>query len=284
MNGNFNKNILAFGIIVLFIGAAFSPNIVGYENKERINLNKEYSMSMSLNRNDFINAYWRFNECSGTTLEDSSGHNYDGTIHGASWTTSGYQGCALEFDGEDDYVDLTDHVEGIAVNKTDDYIISFYFKTSSTQQGIILSYTGYKNVPEFRIEMQSNGSILFKIWTGLCGMISYSEENHNDGAWHEVEIYFNGISTDPTIKIYVDGDLEEEIIDWLCPIESTDYFDAAIGKRASEDTGFFEGFIDEFKFILYPKGNEQNPPVISGPTHGDPEVEYDFSFTTEDPE
>jgi len=280
----YNKKIIVYCIIILFFGAAITPNIVGYENKENIILNKEYPKSMPLNRQDYVNAYWKFDECSGTTLGDSSGHNYDGTIHGASWTTSGWSGCALEFDGENDYVDLTDHIEGIAVNKTDDYIISFYFKTTSNQQGIILSYTGYKNVPEFRIELQSNGSILFKIWTGLCGMISYSDENHNDGSWHKVEIYFNGISTDPTIKIYIDGDLEEQILDWLCPIEHTDYFDAAIGRRASEDSGFYQGLIDEFKFILYPRGNDQNPPTITGPTNGEPDIEYDFSFITEDPE
>ena len=284
MKKSYNKIIIMYSIVLLFFGAAITPNVVGYENKEQINPEKKYPISMPLNRKDFVNAYWKFDECSGSILQDSSGHNYDGTIYGATWTTSGYSGCALDFDGEDDYVDLTDHVKGIAVNKTDDYIISFYFKTTSTQQGIILSYTGYKNVPEFRIELQPNGSILFNIWTGLCGMISYSDENHNDGSWHKVEIYFNGISTDPTIRIYIDNDLEEEIIDWLCPIESTDYFDAAIGKRASEDTGFFEGLIDEFKFILYPKGNDQEPPSINGPTTGEPDIEYCFNFITDDPE
>lgn len=283
MNKNYNRKIIVYGIIVLFFGAAFTPNIFGYENKENIVLYKESSKIMPLNRNNFVNAYWKFDECSGDTLGDSSGHNYDGTIYGATWV-SGYSGCALDFDGVDDYVDLTDHIDGISVNKTDDYIITFYFKTTSNQQGIILSYTGYKNVPEFRIELQSNGSLLFKIWTGLCGMISYTEENHNDGSWHEVEIRFNGISTDPTIKIYIDSDLEEEITDWLCPIEAIDYFDATIGKRASDDTGFFEGLIDEFKFILYPKGNDQEPPLINGPTNGEPDLEYCFTFTTEDPE
>ena len=92
MNGNYNKKLLAFGIIILFIGAVFTPNIVGSENKKNW-------ISMQLNRQDFINAYWKFDECSGTTLQDSSGHNYDGTIHGATWNSNGYSGCALEFDG-----------------------------------------------------------------------------------------------------------------------------------------------------------------------------------------
>jgi hypothetical protein len=284
MKENFKKKFVVYSIIFLFIGAAITPNIFGNENIENIILPKCTYKTMALDIDDYINAFWKFDECSGNTVGDSSGHDYDGTRYGATWTTNGYSGCALDFDGNDDYVDLTDHVKGIAVNKTDDYIISFYFKSTSNEHGIILSYTGYKNVPEFRIELQPNGSILFKIWTGLCGMICYSDEDHNDGSWHQVEIIFNGISTDPTIKMYIDDKLEEEIIDWLCPIDYTDYLAAAIGKRASDDTGFFDGIIDEIKFILYPKGNDQNPPTIDGPTTGLPDIEYDFSFITVDPE
>ncbi|UCF50132.1 MAG: hypothetical protein JSU91_01225 [Thermoplasmatales archaeon] len=279
----FLSKTIVITIVLLFIGASIVPIISGYDKNSSIQLNKEYPTNLPLN-DDYINAYWKFDECSGDTVGDSSGHNYDGTRYGATWTTSGYSGCALEFDGVDDYVDLTDHVNGIAVNKTDDYIISFYFKSTQTIKGIILSLTGYKNVPEFRIELQPNGSLLFKIWTGLCGMILYSGTDHNDGQWHEVEIFFNGLSTDPKMQIYIDGYLEGTLVDWLCPIEYTDYIAASIGRRASDDTGCYEGVIDELKFIKYEQGNEQNPPTISGPTSGEPEIEYDFTFTTSDPE
>lgn len=284
MNKNYNKKILVYTIIIIFVGAAITPNILGYENKGKIILSKFSSKSFPTDRDDYINAYWKFDECSGDTVEDSSAHNYDGLRHGATWTTEGYSGCALDFDGVDDYVDLTDHVRGIAVNKTDDYIISFYFKSTSDNQGIILSLTGYKNVPEFRIEIQPNGSLLFKIWTGLCGMVLFSGEGYNDGDLHEVEIIFNGLSTDPTMKIYVDNDLDGELTDWLCPIESVDYLAAAIGKRASDYTGFFDGIIDEFEFIVYEQGNDQGKPTIDGPTNGEPNVEYEYSFITVDPE
>ncbi|UCF49565.1 MAG: hypothetical protein JSU91_07390 [Thermoplasmatales archaeon] len=277
------KKFLIFGIIVLFIGAAVAPNISGYDNKTSINSLKEAPSNFPLN-DDFINAFWQFDECSGDVVEDSSTHNYDGTRYGATWITGGYSGCALDFDGVNDYVDLTSHVKKIAVNKTDDYIISFAFKSTLNSPGAILSMTGYKNVPEFRIELEPNGSLLFKIWTGLCGMVLYSEEDHNDGQWHEVEIFFSGITTDPTMWIYIDNNLDGELTDWLCDIENGDFTAATIGKRASEDTVFFDGTIDEFKFIKYAEGNEQEPPEIGGPDHGDPDVEYDFSFTTYDPE
>ena len=74
--------------------------------------------------NDYVNAYWKFDECEGNTAYDSSGHNYDGTIYGATWV-GGVLGCALDFDGLDDYlnqhnhsVGLDNHSVGLGFNKT----------------------------------------------------------------------------------------------------------------------------------------------------------------------
>src|SRR5215467_13941040 len=51
-------------------------------------------------------AAYGFNEGSGTTLTDLSGHNLNGTIVGATWTTGGKYGSALSFNGNSSYVDL----------------------------------------------------------------------------------------------------------------------------------------------------------------------------------
>jgi len=48
-------------------------------------------------------SHWKFDEGTGTTAKDSVGDN-DGTLSGATWTTEGVSGSALEFDGTDDYV------------------------------------------------------------------------------------------------------------------------------------------------------------------------------------
>ena len=45
--------------------------------------------------------YWRFNEGSGATAADSSGHGNNGTIYGAKWV-EGKSGKALSFDGKKD--------------------------------------------------------------------------------------------------------------------------------------------------------------------------------------
>ena len=44
-------------------------------------------------------AAYSFNEGTGSTVGDASGTGNDGTIEGATWSTSGKHGGALEFDG-----------------------------------------------------------------------------------------------------------------------------------------------------------------------------------------
>ena len=239
-------------------------------------------MGFPLN-NEYVDAFWKFDECSGDVLEDSSGNDYDGTIYGASWITRN-SGCALDFDGNDDYVDLDIHAEDIGFNKTDDLIFSLWFWTTSSNSGIIYCLAGSQHVPEALIQLCSNGSILFKVWTTVCGMACYSAENRNDGTWHHVEIYFNGITANPTIDIYIDGELEGSVKKWLCGIENDDFKYGKIGRRAYEDEGYFNGLIDDIKIIKYPGGNRQNPPEVSGPTSGYPGEELVYSFVTYDPE
>jgi len=276
------KKILVYVIFILLIWAGIVPSITGNIEKTHNSSTKEAPKSIPLN-NDYVNAYWKFDECDGNTLGDSSGHNFDGNINGATWTTNSHSGCALDFDGVDDYVDLDSYASEIMFNKTDDVILSFYF--NSIGEGLIFSATapwGYN--PEFRIELVSNGSLLFYKITQLCGIILYSNGTYNDGDWHHVEYYYNGISSNPTVTLVVDGDFDNNMTHWLCEIESDDYAKTRIGNHAYYATDPFDGFIDEFKIIKYPKGNKQAPPAIDGPTIGKPNIEYDYSFITDDPE
>ncbi|MBC8427630.1 LamG domain-containing protein [bacterium] len=77
------------------------------ETEIRQNMYRELSGSESN-----LKGYWRFNETSGTTLDDATSYNNDGTLHNMSsndWVTSGaFAGPrnALDFDGSNDYVDV----------------------------------------------------------------------------------------------------------------------------------------------------------------------------------
>ena len=49
--------------------------------------------------------WWKLDETSGTVAADSSGYGNDGTVVGGAQWISGYIDGALDFDGDDDYVD-----------------------------------------------------------------------------------------------------------------------------------------------------------------------------------
>jgi glucose/arabinose dehydrogenase len=56
-------------------------------------------------------ASYGFNEGTGTTLTDVSGHGHPGTVTGPAWSASGHTGGALAFDGVNDFVSIADQTE-----------------------------------------------------------------------------------------------------------------------------------------------------------------------------
>jgi len=279
MMDNFYKKSLIYMMTIVFFLAGVIPGTIGYTGE----------MSVQSFNDDYVNAYWKFDEGSGTTAHDSA-HDYDGTIYGATWVT-GYSGKALDFDGVNDYVSFDDHAKDeLGFNKSDDAIFSFYFKSSSSDKGIIYSICrgdAYGYNPGTHIALNANGTIELKVWRLGCGLLTYTDHSYNDGDWHYVEARYDGVYShedDCIGRIYVDGDLDGTSTYPVCAFYSDNFRYAQIGKNSSDSTEFFDGVIDEFKIINYPGGNEQAAPVIDGPTSGNTGVEYDYTFTTDDPE
>jgi hypothetical protein len=281
-DSNYKKK-LVFGIIIMFIGASVVPSIAGNIGKISNRSTEKEPTILPLTA-DYTNANWKFDENSGNIAHDTSVHNNDGTIYGASWTT-GYSGSALLFDGVSDYVDLDAHASALGFNKTDDLIFSFYFKSSMYNLGRIYSMSADTGSnPEIQIFLAPNGTIGFTAIVTSCGFTKYTTNNFNDNVWHYVKITYNGITNEPTLTIYVDNVLEADITHWVCPFYNYEFTLAKIGKRSNNATGYFNGKIDEFKIIKYGGGNEQNPPTITGPTNGKAGINYDFTFVANDPE
>jgi hypothetical protein len=273
MKNNLFRKSLVCGIIILFVGAAVIPMISGSMN------------------NGYVNAYWKFDECSGSTVGDYSGNGNIGTIYGATWV-SGYSGCALEFDGVDDYVNFDDYAKyWLGFNNTDDMIFSFYFKSTSTDRGVIYSTCrgdAYGLQPGVNIALAANGSVEFQVWMLGCGILMWSDEGYNDGSWHYVEIYYNGNAEtrrqNATGTIYVDDTYQGIFLYPVCSFYDDKFKYAQMGRDSNESDDYFDGVIDEFKIIEYGGGNQQSPPNIDGPVSGVPGVEYHYTFITDDPE
>lgn len=286
MQNKLLKRSLTSGVVVLLILLSIIPSISGNTEKMSIDSKDEIPI-LSKMSNSYVNAHWKFDTGSGNTAYDSSGHDYDGTIYGASWTTdtpSG-SGYALDFDGDNDYINLDSYSTKLGFNKTDDLLFSFYIKTQSNEKGKILSMsTGYGTNPEFHIFMAENGTIGVESEVTSCGFTLYTNASYNNNKWHYIEVWFNGITNEPTVTIYVDNNNVASMSHWVCPFESSEFTRCKIGRRSHNETNYFAGKIDDLKIIKYPQGNEQVPPIIDGPTSGDIGVKYDYNFTTYDPE
>ena len=281
----FNRSLVC-GVILLFIGISVTSSIQAYTGKINDQSTEESFANFPLNNDydDYVNGYWKFNENSGSIAHDSSERNFDGPIYGATWT-SGYSSYALDFDGVNDYVSLDDYAkDNLGFNKTDDIILSLYFITTQTTKGVMYSVSAPDYNPGHHIAINADGTIEFKAFRLSCGITLTSEGIYNDGEWHYIELWYNGMPANPIVEMYVDDELDNSIEYYVCQFDANLFTKAKIGTRSNDSENFFDGKIDELKVIKFPGGNEQNPPSISGPTEGLPGEEYDYTFITEDPE
>jgi len=279
MKSKFKRNIICLAVLLILVLGTTSIN-----GKIFKQTNEKNPITMEYDYDDYVAGYWKFDEGSGDIAYDSSGNEFDGDIYGATWVT-GHSSYALDFDGINDYVALDSYSPHLGFNKTDDMIFSFWFKSSSEETGVIYSTSKSDSYnPGVQIALHPNGTIQYKTWVLSCGVNMCTEDSYNDGSWHYVEIWYNGITANPTITIYVDDDEDISITHWICQFSANEFNKDKIGRTSLNQTDYFDGVIDEFKIIKFPGGNKQNHPQITGPDIGEINEELEFTFKVTDPE
>jgi len=152
--------------------------------------------------------YWALNETGGDLAEDSSNESNDGTLHnydGPIWS-SGKFGRALDFDGVEDYITITDSglssgFPGKNGENHSEMTLSAWFNadTLSNYPMIAAKYDSGPDVGSFECFWYNN-ELYFGISTPSGG--SYATKNFSDtGNWH----YVAGIYDGSKASIYVDG-------------------------------------------------------------------------------
>ena len=147
---------------------------------------------------------WVFDDGTGTDVVDSSGYYNDGAITGASWTTgpNGETGTALDFDGTDDFVSMSDKsqydvgqqmsasfwVNGASVTENH---IGGHWDTNGQRAWAIVNANG-----KLRVMLSDDGSFD----AGHRKQYTSSVTAFDD-SWHHVAFTFDcGV-----LKLYVDG-------------------------------------------------------------------------------
>ena len=153
-------------------------------------------------------AYWKLDEDEGITAYDSIGSNH-GTIYGASWT-NGQVNSALDFDGDEDYVEIPD---ADSLTPSSKITISFWLYNRGGQNAGIYKYASCPN------EQNSPGNSRAYVMaigdsTGKAKLTIFSSVNNSDviesnsivplNGWHHVAGTFN----QGEAAIYIDGQLD----------------------------------------------------------------------------
>ncbi|MCD6274435.1 MAG: LamG domain-containing protein, partial [Candidatus Aenigmarchaeota archaeon] len=174
-----------------------------------------------------------------TYAVDISEYGNNGTIHGATWTTNGKFGSALDFDGVDDYVncgndsslDITDEITIEAWVKIDAWVnnlprivakkdaYSLYF--NATKHEVVMAIY-HDNIGKF---VEANQTLSLNTWYHIAGIYNNSTS---------FKIYINGVEANLTKDIGTTGTIDSNTNDVL------------IGQYEGLNR-YFNGTIDEVR-------------------------------------
>jgi prepilin-type N-terminal cleavage/methylation domain-containing protein len=153
------------------------------------------NLSPIFNNSDLV-GYWKLDEGTGTTANDSSGNGNTGTLtNGPTWIT-GKVDNALSFDGVDDYIRINDNILTLANTFTLSWWIKAPFPDDNNDVLFGDSSSGLSIY-----SLSSNGGFY-----GSIGNISTRwliQANVHDNEWHLVTITAEATTGD--IRAYKDG-------------------------------------------------------------------------------
>ncbi len=179
------------------------------------------------------------------TASDESGNLNDGTINGAVWTSGtihgatqvgGRVGNALEFDGDDDYVEVPDSPE----LRLEEHTIEAWIKpTSSVVDWARIVGKGDGKNRNYGLWRHSDGYILCQIYGSPSNVNCLSDNSYPVGEWYHAACTYDGSN----VKMYIDG-LNVKTCPYTgTPVTSSD--PVTIGYAGFHT--FFNGIIDEVR-------------------------------------
>jgi hypothetical protein len=198
---------------------------------------------------ELLQGYWMFDEEIGTIVADSSGLGNHGTIVGATWTSEGKFGNALEFDGTDDYIEIKGY-KGVLGSRS--RTVTAWIKTGANKYMDIMSWGNYSAGEQWIFSVTGAGSrtepagILRLSVSG--GYISGSTRVA-DEKWHHVMAVLenNDLVNVSDVLLYVDGEPDAPAKVIPQAINTTIGTNLRIGASSDGSNKYFEGLIDNVR-------------------------------------
>jgi len=215
--------------------------------------------------------WWKFD---GNVL-DSSGNGLKGTIYGNPLFVSGYEGNALQFDGEDDYVRITGYW---GVTGKHAFSISAWIKTTD-DEGEIVGW-GKPSAGQ-KVEFRINSNRL-RCEHGAGNR--QGDTNVSDNEWHHVSVTVkeNATISHPDVILWLDGKDDTRAGTDPDAFDITATYDVKIARRFNASERWFAGLIDDVRIydrMLSPDEIQElsRPPEASNPSPADGAKHDDIS-------
>ena len=178
--------------------------------------------------------HWTFDDASGDTATDSSGNNNTGTLQGDTTWTNGKKGTALSFDGDEDYVELSDSG----------------FKASDTAI-TITAWVKPESIGVYRKILEHNLNSCFLFDVNINGNPRFNVCTHDDSVEDTSTVlqdwtHLAGVATENgQVALYVNGELVGTTVTTTFSEISTSGI--AIGSDRRGTLSEFDGAIDDVR-------------------------------------
>ena len=188
-----------------------------------------------------------------STIVDMSSNENTGSVDGAIWDSSGRSNGAFDFDGEDDYIDVTgvkDLINGVSA-----ITLSLWVKSDEigTDKGMIIGkeVDGHDDVLSIRYDvdgLSGNQDNVIKVGltTTVTGITQIeSSASVQTTSWQHIVVTW---SSGESIKLYLDGELDVlSSDDGAATGTITGLTQFIIGKGPKDEITSWNGSIDEIK-------------------------------------
>ncbi len=174
-------------VVISIIGLLASIVLVSLNSardKARIAADQEFNTTLYHAQGDALVGMWDFSDCNGTTVSDSSGNGYNGTISGSplpTWSTdtpSG-SGCSLYFNGGSGQVNGPANLTSLANSSL---TISAWAKRTTTGQSNFILGIGNSFVTNNYLHFGFRNNDLFTC--DFYNVTLNSPQNVTDSNWH----------------------------------------------------------------------------------------------------
>jgi len=202
-------------------------------------------------------AHYKMDEGSGTTAFDSTNITNDGTITGATYVTGQY-GTALDFDGSDDEVNVTnaDPID-FDVGLINAVTFSAWINADTDGEGDVGRIIEKRTATFMRVDTESAGKLDLEASLDLVTTDATLNVSGilSTNTWHHVAMTYED-DADDEISLYVDGVLVGTSTNGDGAPAATDTAALIIGGDNST-TANFDGTIDDVRIYNYARTAEE---------------------------